>query len=910
LNAARRSVFDVRCSVFDVLPARFQSLEYAARRASRVWTLAAAFAFAAGMAPAVAADTNAPAPRCTALCIGVADPLAEGADRGAADAARLGEAFRAAGFSPVTVLSGDRAGRDAILAALFRLRAGLRAGDLALVAYTGPVRVERDDASDIFHLRTAGDAEDDALSVPDVLVPLAARAEADLALIVTGLPRLGARAGGTGPWRAAGSPPAALRSYAFLASGGRGELTEGSGPRTLLAANLAAELVRAFERTSEGVSLQNWLRAAVRRVTLESGARQTPELTLSGDGSGVRIRARAADVPPVDPVPSLAVIEDLVAAGRTDEALAAGLLRAADLLEGGTAPDLDACLALLDRIALASGRTDLAMIFTAERIRRSENAGVRVRLLHALGRLTLRDGRPIDAAALHRRALESGGGDAAGWAWLADAHDRAGESEPAREAAAECLRRWSPLVPPEDEEALSIAHEVLGRAAFHRGETAAALSSFEKALDTRRRLDHGDPARLSRLLREAGEIRLRSGDPEGAVSLLRESVDRIEHAVGDPLDLAKARMTLGDALAASDPDGALAAWQDAYAKWIASGPATSSPPVRLLVSIGEALTAAGHPGEARPVLDQALDRSGDDPALRIRVHRALSRTSAALRDPVGALHHAHLALATAAGPEPAEPAVTAGLCSDLAALHFERGEIERAVEYGERAVAGRGDAGLDDAATAAAWILLGRAHEAGKAHATAAAAWSNAVHVLMRVDGANAVSVGIARTREGRAWLAAGRPDPAARAFEEARLVYRIRTTADPASRADALLGLGEAQEMLGERTKARTSLESALTVAAAGGESCDGLRARALLLLARIAGAEGRLFEARRRITECIPLFERLRAPELSEAVAVERTIQTALAPPRPQGSHAEMPAFLAVEAARDGRGTGDAPR
>ncbi len=898
-------MFDVRCSVFDVLLPRFQPLDEASCRASKVCRIAAALLLAIGLRPAAAAGTNAPATRCAALCIGVADPLAQDADRGAADAARLGEALRQAGAAPVTVLTNAAAGREAVVAALFRLRAGLGSGDLAIVTYTGPVRVSSDGHRDVVRLMPAGAAEEDALSVPDFVVPLLARSDADLAVLVTGLPGLGRRSTVAGPWRDATGSRGPLRSCTLLLSGGRGEPTEASGKRTLLGANLSSELVRACERASDGVSLQDWLRSAVRRVILESGARQTPELTVSGDATGARIRMRPADEPPAGPAAFLAGIEELAAAGRTDEALSAGFRRAADLLEGAT-PDLDACLALLDRIALASDRADLSMVFTVERIHRSRDAGLRARLLHALGRLTLRAGRPIDAAALHRRALEAAGDQAAGWAWLADAYDRAGEPEPAQEAAAESLRRWSLMVPQEDEEALAIAHEVLGRSAFRRGDTAAALSSFGKALDTLRRLAHADPDRLSRLLRETGEARLGNGDPEGAASLLREAIGRLEPAAGASLDLAKARMALGDALAISDPAGALAAWQDAHTTWTAQGPDTSPPPARLLVSIGEGLTAAGRPEESRPVLDQALERSGDDPALRIRIHRALSRTAVALKDPVGALHHAQLALATAGGPEPAGPAVTAGLCSDLAALHFERGEIDRAIEYGERAVAERKDAALDDAAAAATWILLGRAHEAAKTHAAAAAAWSNAVHVLMRVDGANAVSVGIARTREGRAWLAAGRADHAARAFEEARLVYRIRTTADPAARADALLGLGEAHERLGDRTKARTSLESALAIATAGGESCDGLRARSLLALARIAGAEGRMFEARRRVAGCIPLLERLQAPELPEAAALERMLQAALAVPRPQGGPADMPAFLAVEAAR----AGDAPR
>lgn len=856
---------------------------------------------AVGAPPAVAAETSAPSPRCAALCIGVAAPAEEGADRGAADAALLAEALRRAGAAPVTVLTNAAAGRDALVAALFRLRAGLRAGDLAIVAFSGPVSVSSDDTRDVFHLLPAGGSDGDALSVPDLVVPLLARADADLAVLVTGLPGLGRRTTTAGPWRQPAGNAGPLRSCLLLASGGRGEPTEAARARTLLGANLASELERAAGRDAGGVKVQDWLRAVVRRVTLESGTRQTPDLAAIGDAAEARIAPAAGPAAPDS--------------GKTEDAFDIALLRAAAGIETPTADspaELDKDLVLLGRIAGGAGHAALSMAFASERLRRATAPADRARLLHELGRAALQAGRTPEAIALHRQALEARPEDAAGRAWLADALASAGEPEAAREAATDALRRAPPPASPptvDDDAMRAVLQEVLGHCYMTRDEADKALACFETALEHRRRLGDSDPARLARLLRSTAEARIRSGRPASAVPLLKESTGLFVDSGAPQMDLARTAMVLGDALDAAGEPGALEARQEALAKWTATTDAP--PPATLLAAIGEDLAAAGRIEEARPALSGALDRAADNPALRIRIHRILSGIAKKAKDSVGALHHAQLALATAAGPPPAPPAEVAGLCGDLAALHLERGEVQRAIEYGDRAVDERRKAGLtNDASAAATWILLGRAHEAEKSHAAAAAAWSNAVHVLKKTEGANAIAVALALTREGRAWLEAGDATQAARSLDEARLVYRIRTSAEPAARADALLGLGEAQERLGDRTKARDSLEAALEIATAGGEACDVFRGRILLGLARIGRADSRLFEARRLLSDALPLLDRLEARDRTEALSLDRMLQSALVPHGPQGSQAEIQAFRAADADRAARGADASPR
>ncbi|OQW94805.1 MAG: hypothetical protein BWK77_08500, partial [Verrucomicrobia bacterium A1] len=205
---------------FDSRAGAFQGLDAPRGRTSKGWKFAAALALSfAGIA---AAETNAPAPtaRRAALCIGVRDPAATGtADRGPADAVRLGEAFRAAGFDPTLVLAGADARRDAVLSALCRLRASTRTGDTVVVAYTGPVRADTDAAGDILFLSPADatDARDD-LPLRGAIEALAARTDADLAVLVIGLPAIGSRAGDAAPWRMAGTLPVALRSHSLLFS--------------------------------------------------------------------------------------------------------------------------------------------------------------------------------------------------------------------------------------------------------------------------------------------------------------------------------------------------------------------------------------------------------------------------------------------------------------------------------------------------------------------------------------------------------------------------------------------------------------------------------------------------------------------------------------------------------------------
>ncbi|MBU4460932.1 MAG: tetratricopeptide repeat protein [Verrucomicrobia bacterium] len=892
----------------------FQGLDALHGRTSKGWKFAAALALSfAGIA---AAETNAPAPtsRRAALCIGVRDPAAaDAADRGPADAVRLGEAFRAAGFDPTVVLAGADARRDAVLSALCRLRASTRTGDTVVVAYTGPVRADTDAAGDVLFLGPADatDARDD-LPLRGAIEALAARTGADLAVLVVGLPALGSRTGDAAPWRMAGTLPVALRSHSLLLSGARGQTTEFRGPRTLMAANLASELERGVERRADGVSLADWLRAAVRRVTLESGGRQSPEWFVAGSAPAVGPQAPATSAAAPDAVPDLAAIGAMLDDERAEDALAAGLGRAAALLDlkpPGSASDLNACLALLARAAERLGRSDLSIFFASERLRRTDEPRARAGLAHDLGRLLLRDGRARDAVAMHRQALHLANADAAGSAWLADALERSGDLDAAREVANAALDSARTAEGPDAGEAYAIAQEVLARVDRECGDAAASRAHFEKALEWRRKTA-GDRGRLALLLREVGESRLLGGDPAGATAALREAIDLLAYSAGSQRPLAEANMILGDALAAAGEPGAPAAWMSALTKWTASS--TSAPPARLLLSIGESLVVAGRFGEAVPHLTRALDAAGQEESasLLLRAHRGLSRAAAQAGDAVGALRHAQLALATAAGSPPATPREIAIACGDLASLHMQRGETQRAIEYGERAVAERTKAGLtNDASSIAIWKLVGEAYEASKSPAAAAAAWSNAVATLAQVEGASAPSVATTRGREGRAWLNAGRPELAIPTLEAAVRILADRGPEAAAVRAGVLLSLGEARQKTGD-SAARATLESAVAVAASGGDACDASRAGALLLLARIAQSEARLFAARRLAGEAAGLFLRLNSPDVAEAERLVDLLSSALALRLPQGSHEEMPAFTAAESDYTARRADGTPR
>lgn len=891
----------------------FQGLDALRGRTSKAWTVAAALALAfAGVA---AAETNAPPPtaRRAALCIGVPHPAA--ADRGPADAVRLGEAFRAAGFDPTVVLAGADARRDAILSAVCRLRASARTGDTVVVAYTGPVRSEPEAAGDVLFLRPA-DAVDghDDLPLRGGIEALAARTGADLAVLVAGLPSIGSRAGNADPWRMAGAIPVALRSHVLLLAGARGQTTEFHGPRTLMAANLAAELERAVDRRADGVPLADWLRAAVRRVALESGGRQTPEWFVTGNASAARLQALAAPAAAPDAVPDLAAIGALLDDERAEDALAAGLGRAAALFDRkapGSAADLDACLALLDRAAERLGRPDLAIFFANERLRRTQEPRARAGLAHALGRLLLRDGRARDAVAMHRQALQLADADATGSAWLADALEQSGDLEAAREAANAALDPARPAGAADVGEVRAIAHEVLARVDLECGDAAAARAQFEKALEWRRKTAGGDRGRLALLLREIGESRLLGGDPAGAGAALREAIDLFSYSAGSQRPLAEAHMILGDALAAAGEPGASEAWMSALTKWTASS--TSAPPAGLLLSISESLVAAGRSGEAVPHLTRALDAAREEASagLRLRAHRGLSQAAAQAGDAVRALRHAQLALAAAAGSPPATPREIATVCGDLAGLHLRSGETQRAIEYGNRAAAGCIKAGLtNDAAAAAIWKLLGEANETAKSHAAAAAAWSNAVETLTHIESATAPSVTTARAREGRAWLDAGRSDLAIPTLEAAERVLVDRGPDEAAVRAGVLLSLGEARQKTGDSAGARAALESAVAVAKAGGGACDAPRAGALLRLARIAQADARLFAARRMAEEAGSLFLRLGSADVTEAERLAETLSGVLALRRPQGTHEEMSAFTAAEADYTARRADGTPR
>jgi tetratricopeptide (TPR) repeat protein len=893
----------------------FQGLDTLRGRTSKGWTFAAALALSfAGIA---AAETDLPPPtaRRVALCIGVRDPAVPGtADRGPADAVRLGDAFRAAGFDPTVVLAGADARRDAVLSALCRLRASTRTGDTVVVAYTGPVRADTDAAGDILFLRPADavDARDD-LPLRGAIEALAARTGADLAVLVTGLPAIGSRAGDAAPWRMAGTVPVALRSHTLLLSGARGQTTEFRGPRTLMAANLASELERAIERRADGGSLTDWLRAAVRRVALESGGRQSPEWFVAGSASELRPQTPAAPAVAPDAVPDLATLGAMLDDERADDALAAGLGRAAALFDRktpGSAGDLDACLALLARAAERLGRSDLSIFLVSERLRRTHEPRARAGLAHALGRLLLRDGRARGAVAMHRQALQLVNPDAAGSAWLADALERSGDLEAAREAADAALDSAHAAEGAVADEACAIAHEVLAQADRECGDTAASRAHFVKALEWRRKTAGGDRGRLALLLREIGESRLLGGDFAGATAALREAIDLLAYSAGSQRPLAEAHMILGEALAAAGEPGAPAAWMSALTKWTASS--TSAPPARLLLSIGESLVAAGRSGEAVPHLTRALDAAGQEESasLLLRAHRGLSRAAAQAGDAVRALRHAQLALATAAGSPPATPREIATACGDLASLHLQRGETQRAIEYGERAVAERTKAGLtNDAAATGIWELIGEAHEAAKSHASAATAWSNAVATLAQVEGASAPSVATARGREGRAWLNAGRPELAIPTLEAAERILADRGPATAAIRAGVLLSLGEARQKTGD-SAARATLESAVAVAASGGGACDASRAGALLGLARIAQTEARLFAARRLAGEAAGLFLRLNSPDVAEAERLADHLSSALSLRLPQGSHEEMPAFIAAESDYTARRADGTPR
>lgn len=900
---------------FDSWAGTFQGLDAPRGRTSKAWTFAAALALAfAGIAPAAPDAPPLPARR-AALCIGVRDSTAaDAADRGPADAVRLGEAFRAAGFDPVVVLGGDEARRGAILSALCRLRASTRTGDTIVVAYTGPVRADTEAAGDRLFLRPADGVHiRDDLELRGGIEALAARTGADLAVLVTGLPAVGSRTGGDAPWRMAGAVPVALRSHTLLLSGARGQTTEFRGARTLMAANLASELDREVERRADGMSLADWLRGAVRRVVLESGGRQSPEWFAVGDASTFRPRGSATPAAAPDAVPDLAAIGAMLDDGRAEDALAAGLGRAAALFDRkapGSDGDLDACLALLVRTAERLGRSDLSVFLTSERLRRTHEPRARGGLAHALGRLLLHDGRARDAVAMHRQALQLMNADAAGSAWLADALEQSGDLEAAREAANAALDPVRSAEGAGDGEAYATAHEVLARVDRECGDAAASRAQFEKALEWRRKAAGGDRGRLALLLRELGESRLRGGDPAGAVAALREAIDLLAYSAGSQRPLAEAYMILGDALAAAGEPGAPPAWMSALTKWTASS--TSAPPARLLLSIGESLVAAGRFGEAVPHLTRALDAAGQESSasLLLRAHRGLSQAAAQAGDAVRALRHAQLALATAAGSPPATPLEIATACGDLASLHLQRGETQRAIEYGERAAAERTRSGrTNDAASIAIWKLVGEAHEAAKSHAAAAAAWSNAVVALEQVEGAATPSVAEARGREGRAWLHAGRPELAIPTLEAAERVLADRGREAAVVRSEVLLSLGGARQKTGDAA-ARTTLESAVAVAASGGDACDASRAKALLGLAHIARTEARLFAARRLAAEAAGLFLRLHSPEVAEAERLAELLSSSLALRHPQGTYEEMPAFTAAESDYTARRADGTPR
>lgn len=880
---------------------RFQALELGGAAVSKAWNSGWIAAWlTAGVAAAAAADTNAPpappapesppAPVARALWIGVGRPDADGrAAPGPADAAHLAAAWNAAG-GVSQCATGETLSARVVLAELLRLRASARAGDVVAVGYSGPARIvgELDDS----RLRLqgiAGEASDAPCTFEDTLLPALADGAFHAAVLIIGHDRIAAapRAAGAAPtaWRPAGGLPAAAGAFHIWLGATPGQRTEIFGARSAAAAALAWKM-NWRKATVSAAALDEWLRAAARRLSLETAGRQAP----------LHMASAAASAP---------------AAADMDEESRDRLRQLAEALERDAgAADVAAALAAAGAAAADAGFVDLAAMLLAERHRRADDGAERSALAMEIAEVHFRRERWNEAMRWVRAAAAAQPTNSASLGLLASAQWRVGQRLEAAMTAAKALKSPAAAGDAAEERGRIRARIVAGAAAQTQGQAAAARQEFEAAWAAAER----DPAVLPAaerldLCEALAEARMAAGDLAGAESACEEAIIQAR-ALGRHARIPPLRAAIGDArMAEGRTDEAIEAWQEAVGTW-PDGRAEPAP-ADLLIRLGEALAIVGRREEAMARLHEAEKRLGQGPAAAVsafRIRRAMSRLWRDSGDDLRALHHAREAM-EASSRIPGFPAEElAQMSADIAALYARRGEPARSADFARRSLELWSRAAETNLASlASTWVLYGTALGAQKLHADAAAAWSNAAAAQAAAFPDNSLAWARTRLREGRAWIEAGRPDLAQVATEPA--VSLVRSPESGATRrdtAEALVLLGRAHAMQDHHEEAVPLFADAIAAAEEGGDDDTApLLTEALVWAAATSVSQGRYFDARALLSRVTPklsptMDKELRALHDRMAAAVDN----ALEPHGPLGRPGDMAVYEAIETERRIRG------
>jgi DNA-binding SARP family transcriptional activator/tetratricopeptide (TPR) repeat protein len=205
---------------------------------------------------------------------------------------------------------------------------------------------------------------------------------------------------------------------------------------------------------------------------------------------------------------------------------------------------------------------------------------------------------------------------------------------PELERAVELLRETG------ERHALPVAQRTLANALRRRGELARPLALFTEAYAHYH--ENGDMVGCQQALRFIGQTRLDLGEPDAAVSVLREA-EKLARDNGQARVLAPALYWLGQAhLAAGGLDAAAAAFGEVLRL---SPPESGVAHAYALHGLGELALARGDAGAARTRLEEAevLARDGSDAGLEVRACLSIAEVEAKLdrqRDRVTALRRA------------------------------------------------------------------------------------------------------------------------------------------------------------------------------------------------------------------------------------------------------------------------------